>query len=177
MDDAHLVEAALTGSDSALAELFDRCWPVMWRAALAVTGSADAADDVAQDAVLAMLRSLDRFDRASPLEPWARRIAANRAIDAAQAASVRAATRWADAENRSRQERATGSDDAIVAAVQSLAEPRRIPVVLHYWLDYSIDDIAATLDIPRGTVMSRLWRARAELREALGRSDVERPRT
>lgn len=178
MDDAHLVEAALDGSKPALDELFERCWPVMWRAALAVTGSSEAADDIAQDAVVAMLRSLERFDRTSPLEPWARRIAANRAIDAvrARAASDRASARWAEAARRSGEAQESAVQDTIIAAVQSLAEPRRVAVVLHYWLDYSIDDIAARLGTPRGTVMSRLARARADLRATLGRSDVERPR-
>ena len=59
--------------------------------------------------------------------------------------------------------------DFVVDAVRALPERQRLVVVLHYWLDTSIEEIAAYLEIPVGTVVSRLSRARAALREELPR--------
>jgi RNA polymerase sigma-70 factor (ECF subfamily) len=57
--------------------------------------------------------------------------------------------------------------DEVVTAVRELPERQRLVVVLHYWLDTSIEEIATYLEIPVGTVVSRLSRARAALREEL----------
>jgi RNA polymerase sigma factor (sigma-70 family) len=59
------------------------------RAAALITRDAAAAEDIAQEAFLAALAALDRFDRRRPLGPWLRRIVANRAIDAARARAAR----------------------------------------------------------------------------------------
>ncbi len=52
-------------------------------------------------------------------------------------------------------------------AVQSLPEPFRLPVVLHYLDERSVEEVAGILDLPRGTVLSRLSRARTRLKEYL----------
>src|SRR5918994_4774960 len=80
-DDALLIALAQRGSLDAVAELFERYWPVAWKAAFAVTGNAARADDAAQDAIQRAFASLDTFELGRPFAPWLRRIAANRAID------------------------------------------------------------------------------------------------
>ena len=55
----------------------------------------------------------------------------------------------------------------VVAGVRSLPPRQRIVVVLHYWLDTGVEEIGSLLEIPVGTVVSRLSRARAALREQL----------
>ena len=79
-----LVRAAQRGSAEAFAELFRRHWPRAHRAAWLVVHDATAAEDVAQEAFLAAIRSLDRFDRRRPFGPWLHRIVVNRAIDYAR---------------------------------------------------------------------------------------------
>ena len=75
-------------------ELFRRHWRRAHRAAYLVVGDPAAAEDVAQEAFLAAIRALDRFDRRRPFGPWLHRITVNRAIDYARArGAARASTR------------------------------------------------------------------------------------
>ena len=85
-----LVEAAQSGSEAAVEELFRLHWPHTHRAAYLIVRDAAAAEDIAQEAFLSALSSLDRFDRRRPFAPWLHRIAVNRAIDWSRARSVRA---------------------------------------------------------------------------------------
>src|SRR3954469_2755065 len=84
-----LVRAAQRGSEAALGDLFALHWPALHRAAWLIVHDAAAAEDIAQEAFLAAVRSLDRFDRRRPLAPWLHRIATNRAIDWARARALR----------------------------------------------------------------------------------------
>jgi len=76
-----LVREAQRGSKEALAELYSAHWRRAHRAAYLIVHDAAAAEDVAQDAFLAAVDALDRFDRRRPFGPWLHRIVANRAID------------------------------------------------------------------------------------------------
>lgn len=60
-----------------------------------------------------------------------------------------------------------GSNEPLRAAVARLTPDRRAVVVMHYWLDYTLPEIASVLDIPEGTVHSRLSRALKDLRSAM----------
>src|SRR5215216_3500451 len=79
--DAALLRAIDRGDEAALAELFNRHWPAVHRAAWLVSHDAQAAEDIAQEAFLAALQRLDSFDRQRPFAPWLHRIVVNRAID------------------------------------------------------------------------------------------------
>ncbi len=89
MSEAALVRAAQAGSERAVEELFARHWDDAYRAALLVTHDRAAAEDIAQEAFLAALRALPRFDRRRPLRPWLHRIVVNRAIDFARRRRLR----------------------------------------------------------------------------------------
>jgi RNA polymerase sigma-70 factor (ECF subfamily) len=170
-DDALLIALAQRGSLDAVAELFERYWPVAWQAAFAVTGNRARADDAAQDAIQRAFASIDRFDLARPFAPWIRRIAVNRAID-----ELRRDNRLVemDGEASAPALAPDGRDGAagLVSAVASLPHDKRMVVVLRYWLDFTLDEIADTLQIPFGTVASRLSRALADLRTELEARDV-----
>src|SRR5437868_14074699 len=88
-----LIAGALAGSESDLEELFRRHWPRAYRAAFLIVHDHAAAEDIAQEAFVAAIRTLDRFDRRRPFGPWLGRIVANRAIDWTRS---RAARRAAD---------------------------------------------------------------------------------
>src|SRR5439155_24212992 len=83
------IRAAQAGSQEALEQLYRRHWPWAHRAAYLVVHDAAAAEDSAQEAVLAAVRALDRFDRRRPFGPWLNRIVVNRAIDWARARALR----------------------------------------------------------------------------------------
>ena len=89
-DERALVRGAQSGSKADLEELFRRHWPPAYRAAYYVVRDRAAAEDIAQEAFLAALRALDRFDRRRPFGPWLHRIVVNRAIDWARARALRA---------------------------------------------------------------------------------------
>ena len=84
------MRAAQAGSASAIEALYRGHWPRAYRAAYLVVHDAAGAEDIAQEAFLAAVRSLDRFDRRRPFGPWLHRIVVNRAIDWARARTLRA---------------------------------------------------------------------------------------
>ena len=169
MDDAQLVALAREGEESAIDELFSRVWPLVWHWAYGVTGERMLADHVAQDAILRAFGALDRFDPARPFRPWLKRITVNVAIDELRRERRQERTRAWMAELRvvAPFEADPQLLDTLVRAVRELPERQRTVVVLHYWLDTGVEEIAAILEIPIGTVLSRLSRARATLRDRL----------
>jgi RNA polymerase sigma-70 factor, ECF subfamily len=164
--DASLVRAARRGSEEAMAELFERHWPLMHRAALLITGDAAAAEDIAQEAFLSAIRALDRFDMRRPLGPWLHRIATNRAIDWSRARALRREVSDAG-EVEPAASVVEGMDEELLAALQTLGVEQRAVVVLRYVLDLTPGEIAQRLDLPRGTVNSRLRRGLDALGERL----------
>jgi RNA polymerase sigma-70 factor, ECF subfamily len=165
--DAGLVRRAQRGSREAATTLFARHWPRAWRAALAVTGRHAMADDVAQDAFERAFARLGTFDATRPFAPWLHRIVVNRALDVLRqerrlvlvGESPEGPSAWDDDD---------ADDPEALAALAGLAPERRAVVVLRHLLDYTPPEIATMLDLPVGTVNSRLGRALAELRERLG---------
>jgi RNA polymerase sigma-70 factor (ECF subfamily) len=157
------IRGAQHGSVSDLEALFREHWPRAYRAAFLVVHDAAAAEDIAQEAFLAAVRALDRFDRSRPFGPWLHRIAVNRAIDWARAAKLRAETEEQDVPAPVAAER----DDRVLPALASLDPDHRAVIVLRYLLEYTPGEIADLLDLPRGTVNSRLRRGLDRLKERL----------
>lgn len=168
-EERRLLREAQNGSEEALEALVRRTWPLAHRAAYLVLRDETAAEDVAQEALVAAIRSLDRFDRRRPFGPWLHRIAVNRAIDHARARSARpesASGRAEDAERLAaprgdalRDPRAENLD----AALAALTPEHRAIVAMRYLLELTPGEIAAELGLPRGTVNSRLRRALDQL--------------
>ena len=154
------VRRAQAGSAADLEALYRAHWPRACRAAYLVVHDADAAEDIAQEAFLAAVRTLDRFDRRRPFGPWLHRIVVNRAIDWARARKLRAEVELADVI-------APGpgppGDPALVRALAALPPDQRAVIVLRHLLEYTPGEIAELLDLPRGTVNSRLRRGLDEL--------------
>jgi len=160
-----LVRAAQAGSKEDLEELFRRHWPRAYRAAYFVVFDSAAAEDIAQEGFLSALRALERFDGRRPFAPWLHRIVVNRAIDWAR---TRALRQELDIEPLATQaEPQLERDDALAAAIAALGPERRAVVVLRHVLGYTPGEIARMLDLPRGTVNSRLRRALDELAKEL----------
>jgi RNA polymerase sigma-70 factor (ECF subfamily) len=163
-----LVRAAQRGSAEAFAELFRRHWPRAHRAAWLVVHDSTAAEDVAQEAFLAAVRSLDRFDRRRPFGPWLHRIVVNRAIDYARARELRREVAGAAIEGAAPEVADAPSED-VLAALAALPPEQRAVIVLRHLLGFTPGEIASALDLPRGTVNSRLRRGLDGLQEAVQR--------
>jgi RNA polymerase sigma-70 factor, ECF subfamily len=170
MEEEQLVTRARSGSREAARELVLLHWPTIWRVVYGMTGRAALAEEVAQETFARAFGALEGFDAERPLGPWLRRIAVNRTID-----ELRRERRLELVEPSTTE---TGYEDALpdettIDAVRALEPARRAVVVLRFWLDWSLEQIAEALDVPVGTVSSRLTRALAELRaEQGGESDA-----
>jgi RNA polymerase sigma-70 factor, ECF subfamily len=160
-----LVQSAQQGDPGAIEELYRRHWRQAYRAAYLVTHDAHAAEDIAQEAFLQAIRVLDRFDRGRRFAPWLHRIVTNRALDWARAHALR---RPAPSEREpvAPARRSDLSDD-LAEAIGRLAPDQRAVIVLRYLLEHTPGEIAEMLDLPRGTVNSRLRRALDELAAAV----------
>ena len=100
------------------------------------------------------MRALDRFDRRRPLRPWLHRIVVNRAIDWARARALRPEAEAVETPAPRPPER----DERAAARAGRLSPEHRAVIVLRYLLDYTPGEIAELLELPRGTVNSRLRR-------------------
>jgi RNA polymerase sigma-70 factor (ECF subfamily) len=164
--EAALVRAARRGDPRAADELFRRHWPGACRAAFLVAGDRAAAEDIAQEAFVKAFAALDRFDRRRPLAPWLHRIVVNRAIDWVRA---RRPEQTHD-DTPAPAARAEGLSGELSAALGALAADHRAVIVLRYLLEYTPGEIATMLELPRGTVNSRLRRGLDALERELGDS-------
>jgi RNA polymerase sigma-70 factor, ECF subfamily len=165
--DASLIRAAQDGSAAAVDELFRRHWPAAHRAAYLVVHDAAAAEDIAQEAFLSALRSLAGFDRRRPFRPWLHRIVVNRAIDFSRARSLRRETA-AEVSAEAPAAAPAGPGGELLSALAALGPEQRAVIVLRHLLGYTPGEIAGMLELPRGTVNSRLRRGLDELAERLG---------
>ena len=164
------VKGARGGSEPDLEALFRLHWPRAYRAAYLVVHDHAAAEDIAQEAFVAAVRALDRFDRQRPFGPWLHRIVVNRAIDWARARIARRELHG-DIEPHADPvaEPAVTTLEAreLAAALARLTPEQRAVVALRYLLEYTPGEIAELLDLPRGTVNSRLRRGLDALAERL----------
>jgi RNA polymerase sigma-70 factor, ECF subfamily len=155
-----LIRGAQAGSEADLEELFRRHWRRAYRAAFLIVHDHGAAEDIAQEAFVAAIRTLDHFDRRRPFAPWLGRIVTNRAIDWTRSRAARRDVyhelpghETADVDS------ADGYSDEVRRALALLTPEHRAVVVMRYVLDYTPGEIAHALELPRGTVNSRLRRA------------------
>ena len=147
-----------------------------------ITGSASDADDACQEALIKIVRNLPRFDGRSSFGTWAYRIATNASLDELRKRQRRPSLHTVrpspagDDDERSidladdtagRQTERIDDQLAIDAALDGLSEDFRVVVVLRDVIDLDYQEIADVLDIPLGTVKSRIARARAQLADVL----------
>ena len=167
-DEASLIRQARAGSADAIESLVRRHWDSAHRAAFLIVHDAAAAEDIAQEAMLAAVRSIDGFDRRRPFRPWLHRIVVNRSLDWLRARARRpevSADLVGETEGA-----AAGSDalsDELMRALGQLDPDQRALIVMRHLLGYRSAELARMLDLPAGTVRTRLARAVTRLRELL----------
>lgn len=174
--DQELVLQLQQGSLDALGELYDHHRQMVYRTALAITGDADAASDLLQDVFLRLHRFADHIDPLRPLEPWLYRMAANLSYT-----WVKRNHRWprpleeladwiSGGDDNSAYSQVEIQDDwhQVQQAVSALPLSQRVVVVLYYLNDLSLQEISEILDVPVGTIKSRLHYGRQTLKRNLG---------
>ncbi len=135
----------------------------------------ELAEDVVQDAFLKMISSVDSYDFDRPFWPWFRRIVVNAALNAVRSRNRRRAHEHESASERAAEASASRLDPAEAAdfresvrkALAKLSPELRITFVLRASQELSYREIAETLGVPVGTVMSRLAKARELLKREL----------
>ena len=161
-DERAWVRGAQGGSASDFEALFRAHWPRAYRAAHLVVHDAAGAEDVAQEAFIAAVRALDPVDNGRPVGPGRHPNVVNPANDRGPARSQRrevgAGEAITDVAAEERADPAAPLPEDVVSALASLSPDHRAVVVLRYVLEYTPGEIARMLEIPRGTVNSRLRR-------------------
>ncbi|MFC3690959.1 RNA polymerase sigma factor [Chenggangzhangella methanolivorans] len=172
LDDAALVDRARRGDARAFEALAARHYEPIRRFAWRRCGDATDAEDVAQETLIRIARSLDRFEGRSAFSTWAFGIALNAARDRGRAEARRGAIeREALALARLDQDEAPGDDmtDELWAAVDALPEPQRDAVLLVHVEGLTHAQAAQALGCAEATVSWRLFSARRRLKSALSR--------
>ena len=182
--DHELVTAAQGGDRGALDQLLRRHYDRVHAVCRRITGHAGAAD-AAQEAMIAIVRNLERFDGRSSFGTWVYRIATNASLDELRRRKRRAVPSPTEDDEHGHHDRADpsggarmdglGDHLALAAALRSLPDDYRLPVVLRDVADLDYAEIAAILDIPAGTVKSRIARGRAALAAALSGTPGNQP--
>jgi len=171
--DTYLAAAARTGDRRAMARLAERWHPRLVAHARRLTGEQQLAADAAQDAWTDILRSLGSLDDAAAFPAWAFRIVSRRCARTIRSRQRRRAgtQAWAS-ENETRGPDSTdpGSDSDLARVRSAMAElptDQRAAMGLFYLEGLRINEIAAALDTPPGTIKTRLMHARNKLRALL----------
>lgn len=183
LTDDELVAAAKAGDARCLDELLRRHYDRIHAVCRRIAGSSRDADDACQEAMISIVRGLDRFDGRAKFSTWSYRIATNAALDELRRRKRRPALHVADPDDDSRREpvdelsqrtvEAVADRLAIDDALDELSEEFRVAVVLRDVADLDYAEIAATLDVPVGTVKSRIARGRSLLIGNLGNQGLD----
>jgi RNA polymerase sigma-70 factor (ECF subfamily) len=181
--DAQLVEQAQRGDRDALEALlraqYDRLHALCWR----MTGNEADAADATQEALIAITRGLPRFDARARFGTWCYRVAVNACLDELRRRRRRPEPIGAE-RLAATMPAATGGTEAVADrilvddALRTITPEFRVAVVLRDLCGLEYTEIADVLDVPIGTVRSRLARGRGALADRLGNhaTTADRPR-
>lgn len=182
MEDRDLIERVKSGESECFAELVLRYERPVFQSVFVFLGNRQEAEDVTQDVFVTAFRKIASFEYRASFLTWLRRIAFNQCVDARRKSKSRRTTS-VDFEYEPQEVSEVPSPDSVAqgkelvdrvrGAIDSLGEEQRSIILLRDidGLDYS--EIAGLLDIPVGTVRSRLHRARCELREVMEKRGLQ----
>ena len=183
LDDIALVERAKNGDVNAYEALVQHYQELAFRVAYQVTGNAADAEDAAQEAFVNAYYALGRFRPGAPFKPWLCRIVANEARNRRTSAQRRTVLAERALVAQSSGDSAQSPEDAaeanefrsiLVETLQRLKEDDRLILAYRLFFDLSEAEMADALNVPKGTVKSRLSRALGRLRSALP-ADIRMP--
>jgi RNA polymerase sigma-70 factor (ECF subfamily) len=162
-----LVRDARGGDRNAFDALIGPLIAPAFRLAMGMLHDREAAEDAVQEAALRAWRKLGNLREGSDLRPWFLAIVAN------QCRSTRRARWWgvvklaSPGESLRSPELRLSGDLDLLHAIRSLNPDRRLALILHYYMDLPLEEVAAITNTPVGTVKSRIHRAVQDLRPRL----------
>ena len=176
-DDAHLIQEALGGDSSAFGRLVSRYQDRLYHAVAHLVGSTEDARDVVQDAFVQAFVKLETFRQASAFYTWLYRIAFNLAVSRQRrkrptisVETVREQTGREPKDSNMGPEARIEQQERVAqvrAALGRLSDEHRTVLVLREMEGCRYETIAEILEMPVGTVRSRIFRARMQLRDEL----------
>ena len=169
-EDRALLAAHVAGEPHAFDDLLRRHRQRMWAVAVRTLGDPEEAQDAVQDASVSAYRAAGSFRGDARVTTWLHRIVVNASLDRARRQAVRPTVPLPDAPPADPHD-ALGERETSVLVQQALAalpEEQRAAVVLVDLTGFSVEDAAAILEVPAGTVKSRCFRGRARLAVSLG---------
>ncbi len=170
--DELLVLRSREGSRTAIEQLLTRWQPRLWRQALRLTGRDDAAWDVLQETLMSITRSIRKLDDPARFRRWAYTILTRRANDWRRRRARAVPTAELHEDEIAHDDRrcdASANVSMVREALARLPGDRQALFALHYQEGFEIWEMAEILSIPEGTVKSRLFHARHQLREIIER--------
>jgi RNA polymerase sigma-70 factor (ECF subfamily) len=183
--DEQLVRRFQDGSSDAFEILVERHGQRVYNLCLRILGDAEEAADASQDTFLAALRKLSTFRGDAAFTTWLHRVAVNACYDSLRKKRRRPLLQLATEEGDERPEPSAPTLDHaegvvfsvdVANALREVPEEFRVALVLADMQDLPYEQIASMLEIPLGTVKSRVFRGRAALGHALGVVGGEPPR-
>jgi len=184
-EEAGLLRAAQGGDQAAFGEIVRRYQRAVYRVAYALTRNPGDADDLAQETFVRAWQAIGRFRVGEPLHPWLARIATNLAFSLFRRRKrrpetpleplVEAGKQWGVEDDPAGRVEEDERNRHLQAAFAELKPEHQAVLALRVVDEQSYEEIAATLGVPVGTVMSRLSRARAELKARLAARTGEIP--
>lgn len=169
--DKDLLQAHVDGEPEAFGALFDRHRDRLWAVALRTAGGPDDAADALQDAMVSAFRRAGSFRGEAAVTTWLHRIVVNACLDQHRRRKNKPTTTWIETLH----ETATRTDDManrelqieLERALAELPGDQRAAIILVDVEGYSVEDAAAVLSCPPGTIKSRCARGRAKLAKRL----------
>jgi RNA polymerase sigma-70 factor, ECF subfamily len=166
-----LVRQATGGDLEAFEELVRRLQRRVYGFAYQHLRDLDEAEDLAQEIFVKLFRNLTRYDPARPFEPWFWKLAANTTINYRRKRVPMPTDQSPDQVTRVAGESPfPAHDPTLVDALAQLDPSYRLPILLHYYADLPLDQVALSLNLTVPAIKSRLHRARAILRNTLAES-------
>jgi RNA polymerase sigma-70 factor (ECF subfamily) len=175
-DEPALVERVRRGDPAAFDALVGRYMRRAFAVAYRLLGNREDAEDLVQDAFMAVLQKIDTFERGRGFSPWFFRILVNRGLNARKARALRTTDEIPPAAaaagfSPERQAEQTELRDRLRGALATLPERQRVIVELFELEGFGSTEIAEILEIADGTVRWHLHEARKALRQALAAYD------
>lgn len=170
LTDAEMIAAIAAGDMSAFEQMHRKYFPKLMHFARRITGSAEAAEEVANDVLMTIWRTADRFEGRSKASTWIFGIAYRMALKQRQKLGLRRGDVELDEEmiaGGPNTEETTIMTKDLGDALEQLSPELRAVVELTYYNGYLYTEIADILDCPVGTVKTRMMTARKRLRALL----------
>jgi RNA polymerase sigma-70 factor (ECF subfamily) len=169
-EDRALLAAHVAGEPHAFDDLLRRHRQRMWAVAVRTLGDPEEAADAVQDASVSAYRAAGSFRGEARVTTWLHRIVVNASLDRARRQAVRPTVPLPDDPPADPRDALAERETSVLVqqALAALPEEQRAAVVLVDLTGFSVDDAAAILEVPAGTVKSRCFRGRARLAVSLG---------